>query len=332
MSYRGLTRRRDFNISASTTYAGELALPFMSAAISAGDTLANGWVRQMDNVHYKAVIPTLNSDTGILQAGSCTFNDGASTTLAERVVTLSELKVNEEICRGTVYPTWHGATGGRQTTDSWSTEFGNYLLALVAAKTAEMIELAIWRGISSTMNGFISVDGAAPTAAAELGSSVGATTVDIAGITAANAIAQFGLVYETAATSKPAILTKPDIAFFVSPKTFALYLQALATTGAADNVGQGYNNQVTNQDLGSVNYLGVPVRRCPGMIDNHIVLTYAENLVVGTNNGTDQSYAEAIPTYKTLGDDNVRVVMRMAIGTQTVTPADIIVGATWVSA
>ena len=332
MSYRGLTRRRDFNITVgSNTYAGELALPFMSAAISAGDTLANGWVRQMDNVHYKAVIPTLNSDTGILQAGSCTFNDGASTTLGERVVTLSELKVNEEICRGTVYPTWHGATGGRQTTDSWSTEFGNYLLALVAAKTAEMVELAIWGGISGTMNGLISVDGAAPAASSQLGSSVGATTVDIAAITAGNAIAQIGLVYEKAASTKPAILTKPDLAFYVSPKTFALYLQALATTGVADGVGQGYNNQVTNQDLGAVNYLGVPIRRCPGMFDDHVVLTYAENLVVGTNNGTDQSYAEAIPTYKTLGDDNVRVVMRMAIGTQTVTPADIVIGATWVS-
>lgn len=328
MSYRGISRRRNFDISGagSTTYKGNLALPFMSAAISAGDTLANGWVRQMDGVHYKAVIPTLNSDSGLIQAGGCAFADGASTTLGERVVTLNDLKVNEEICRGTVYPTWHGATGGRANTDSWSTEFANFLLALTAAKSAELVETLIWRGVATTFPlGFLSVDGSAPTASGELGAFVGAGEIAISTITGSNAIDQIGLVYNKAAESKPAILAKPDVTIYVSPKTYACYLQNLATAG-----GQGFVNQVTNQAFDGVNYLGVPVRRCPGMFDDHILLSYADNLVVGTNNGTDQSRVEAIPAYQYDGSDNVKVVMRMEVGVQTVTPADGIVGATWV--
>ncbi len=99
-------RRRNFDIDVTTTpttYAGELQAQIMSAAVSSGDTLANGWVHQIDGIHHKGVISTLNAaDT--IQAGSCTFNDGSNLTLGEKVITLSDLKVNEEICRGTCVP------------------------------------------------------------------------------------------------------------------------------------------------------------------------------------------------------------------------------------
>ena len=54
-------------------------------------------------------------------------------------------------------------------------------------------------------------------------------------MTAGNVIAQLGLVYQKAASDKSAILNKPDLKFFVSNKTAALYRQALATAGAVDN-------------------------------------------------------------------------------------------------
>ena len=298
----------------------------MSAAISAGDTIANNWVRVLDGIHYKAVLPTLQSDNGMLQAAGCDFSDGESLSSIDRVVTLTDLMVNETLCRKTLYPTWHGASGGRQTTDSVTPEFRNFVIALTAAKAGELLEKQIWQGASGGMVGFLGADGAvgADTDIAA-GTSAGATTTAINTVTASNAIAEIGKVYTAAATSRPAVLAKPDVSIYVSPKVYALYLQNLATAGTSN----GYNNQVSNQDFASVTYLGVPVRRCPGMPDTCIVCSYADNLVVGTNSGTDDSQVSFIPAYQYDGSDNIKVVMRMAVGTQTATAADVVIGKTF---
>ena len=59
------------------TYAGELALPFVSAALKSGATLANGWIRTIDNVYYKAVINQIEGASLIANA-SCDFADARS--------------------------------------------------------------------------------------------------------------------------------------------------------------------------------------------------------------------------------------------------------------
>ena len=125
------------------------------------------------------------------------------------------------------------------------------------------------------------------------------------------------------ASDKSAILNKPDLKFFVSNKTAALYRQALATAGAVDNlasgteglVGTGYNAQVTNQAFGQLNFLGIAIAECPGMFDDAIVLAQSENLVVGSNLMTDFSSVQYIPVFQYDGSDNVRVVMQFGLGT-----------------
>ena len=67
MSYNSLTRRRSFDIDvANNTYAGKLALPFLTPALKANDTVANNYVRVLDGIHYKAVLP-VNSSTSNIQ-------------------------------------------------------------------------------------------------------------------------------------------------------------------------------------------------------------------------------------------------------------------------
>ena len=55
--YRSLNRtakRRAFNnpVIDNNTYAGELATPFLTPAVKAADTLAKGYVRQIDGIRY----------------------------------------------------------------------------------------------------------------------------------------------------------------------------------------------------------------------------------------------------------------------------------------
>ena len=341
--YRSLNRtaqRRAFNnpVITDNTYAGELATPFLTPAVKAADTLAKGYVRQIDGIRNKAVLSVTSIADDVIQAGgagdACAFEDGNSVALTESVLTLSDLKVNEKLCRAKILPTFMGQVGARNAQDWASPEFRNFVIATVAGKTAASVENLVWVGGAVGGAGFLSDSGtfdraglAAGALATGTGGTLGATIVSI---TAANVIQQMGIVYDSAATNRSALLSKPDFALYVNPKTAALYRQQLATAGgtSAALVGQGVNSQSTNQAFDNLNYLGVPVLTCPGMPADCIVAAQRENLVVGSNLNTDYTSTQYIPFYQYDGSDNVGVTMRFGLGMQVGVAADVIVGTT----
>ena len=165
MSYsKALSRRqrRDFVVAnpavTNNTYAGVHATPFIAPALKLASTLEKGFVRQIDGIQNKAVISNLQS-SGTLQAANCSWNDNDSLTLDERVLTLTDLSVMEALCRGTLLPTWAGMTGARETMTAGSPEFVTFVMATVAAYTAEAVENVIWIGSSLYAGGFLSNDG-----------------------------------------------------------------------------------------------------------------------------------------------------------------------------
>jgi hypothetical protein len=327
------SRRREFNnptVSANT-YAGNLALPFATPALKANATLANNYVNILDGIHFKAVVPIGSAADDLVSAQACDFVSGDSLVLNEAVVTLTELQVSEQICRTTIYPTWHGAATSMTTTDYMTQEYVNFTLGLTAAKAAEINENWIWKGSASFANGFLSNDGAFDAPGLAASSLASATPVAITAITNSIAIAQFNIVYTKAATDKPGILSKPDLAFYCSQKTYALYSQQLAGLGAhsASLAGQGMNNMGPIGNFSQLGFMGIPINVCPGMFDDAIILTYQSNLVFASNLGTDLNTVQWIPTYLYDGSDNIRIVMRFAYGTVCPVPADVILGKTF---
>jgi len=350
MSYsRSLTKkRREFAnpaVSPATTYAGVHAAPFVAPALKLANTLTQGFVRQIDGIQNKAVISSLSS-SGVIQAANCDWNDNNSLTLGERVLTLSDLAVMEELCRGTLLPTWAGMTGARETMTAGSPEFVNFTMATVAGYAAQGVENAIWKGLdvtgtASDVTGFLSNSGsldnpgyrlsilaaggteASPNTNEKIVTAGGfnaGTAADPKIITNAGA---FHEVYNTALASCPAILNRPDIAFYCSPKTAGNYMQALSNSGSF----QGVNLQATNQAFDTLQYLGIPIHVCQGMFDDALILTYEENLVVGSNLGTDYQTAQYIDAWQFDGSDNVKIAMRFGLGMQVGLPTDVVVGA-----
>jgi hypothetical protein len=334
-------RRRNFanpTFSPTPTYAGDLVLPFLTPAVKSGDTLANNYVRTIDGITNKAVIQTTEL-TDPLQAGGssyCGFDTGDNISIGETVLELSDIKVNEEMCRALYLPSWVSQRGSRLRSDAGSNEFRNFLLATVASKVAEGVENAIWKGNTTTTTvGLLGNDGGTLDAAAYSASRLGLggaveSTID-ASMTAANVIASIGGVYADAVDNVPGLVTKPDTKIFVSNKTAALYRQALATSGAFDSSnnlgGQGYNNQVTNQAFATLNFLGIEIAECSGMQDDCIVIAQSENLIVGSNLMTDLTDVNYIPVYQFDGSDNVRITMQFGLGTQVGIGSDAVVGA-----
>ena len=300
-----LSKEYQFDITITdNTYAGKLALPYVSAAVKSPDTVAKGYVRTIDGLNRKAVI----SNLGI------------------SVLTLTDLKVNQQVCRGTIFPTWIGENMDRN--GNLPGTFEDFLLSTVAGKSGEQLEEFIWTGASPFGTGFLSDSGTFNQAglnASALADFAQATIAGGTGVTAANAVAAFGLTYDKAAETTPAILSKPGLAFYCNNKTYGFYIQQLAGQGAF-TVHQGINNLGPDQSFPQATYLGIPILVCPGIPDDAIVLTYKDNLVFGTNLATDWTEARIIPTYQFDGSDNVRIVMNFAVGVQVAVKADGVVG------
>jgi hypothetical protein len=317
-----LNKKYNFDIDASVnTYAGELALPYVTAALLGAETIAKGRCRFLEGIVGKTVISGL-STTDTIQAAGCAFTDGADLTLTEQVLNPSDLAVMEEVCRKTMYPTWIAANGRMERNGDLPVAWGDFLLGAVAERTGTSLETLLWAGDSGAVfgTGFLSNDGVIDETGIDASACKDFTeaTTSAGAWTNANILDNLSAIFDAAAAI-PGILGKPGCGFYVSYEAYAFFLQALA----AQNTGAGFN-----QSLEGANYLGYPVYATSG-IPNTVdvaVFTYPDNLVVGANSYTADISAQLIPTYQYDGSDNVRISMRFAVGVQTGVATDGVVG------
>ena len=317
-----LNKKYNFDIDASVnTYAGELALPYVTAALLGAETIAKGRCRFLEGIVGKTVISGL-ATTDTIQAANCDFLGGSNVALTEQVLDPSDLAVMEEVCRGTMYPTWIAANGRMERNGDLPVAWGDFLLGAVAERTGSNLENLLWSGDTGAVfgTGFLSNDGVIDEAgidASACANFVEATT-SAAAWDNTNILANLSTIFDSA-SAIPGILGKPGCGFYVSYEAYAFFLQAMAL----QNTGPGFN-----QSMEGANYLGYPVYATSG-IPNTVdvaVFTYPDNLVVGANSYTADISAQLIPTYQYDGSDNVRISMRFAVGVQSGVATDGIVG------
>ncbi len=303
----------DIDVSAYTSYAGKLALPYVTAAVKSPDTIAKGYVRVIDGLNKSARITNLGISDPVV-AAACGFSSSNDTSLTEQVLTLTDLKVNEEVCRGTIFPTWIGENMDRN--GNLPGTFSDFLLATIAGKVGESLENSMWKGSAIFGTGFQSNDGTLDETGADLSACKDFFEVDLDGaISTTDILTDLGAVYNSVVANAPGMLSKPGFGFYMNNKTYALYAQKLASETTYQQVGAAGT-------FTGLTYMGFPIYVCPGMFNDTIIATYPENLVVGTNLATDYTEVNLIPTYQFDGSDNIRVVMNFAMGVQTAVPTD----------
>ena len=67
-NFSATAQKHDFDGPAgigNLAYAGELALPYLSAALKSGKTLSNNWIRTLDDVPWKAALDIVTG-TGLI--------------------------------------------------------------------------------------------------------------------------------------------------------------------------------------------------------------------------------------------------------------------------
>jgi len=295
--------------SITTTYAGEFASKYISAALLSASTIENGGIEVMPNVKYKSVIQKIATD-GIVKDATCDFSATSTVTLSERIITPEEFQVNLQLCKKDFHSTWEAVSMGYSAFDSLPPSFADYLISHVAAKVAEKTEQNIWKGVTANageFNGFtalLAADAALPAA-----QEVAGTTV-----TAANVVAELGKIVDAIPA---ALYGKEDLYLYVSQNIARAYVRALGGFGASGLGANGTNAQGTQWfNNGSLSFDGVKIFVANGLANNVAIAAQKSNLFFGTGLLSDQNEVQVIDMGPIDGSQNVRVVMRFTAAVQ----------------
>ena len=295
--------------SITTTYAGEFAGKYISAALLSASTIENGGIEVKPNIKYKEVIKKIATD-GIVKNATCDFDATSTVTLTERIIQPEEFQVNLQLCKKDFRSDWEAVQMGYSTFDTLPPAFADFLLAHVAAKVAEKTEQNIWKGATATAGEF---DGFVTLATAD------ATVLDVAspasgGVTAANVITEMGKVIDLIPAS---LYNKEDLYLYVSQSVARDYVRALGGFGASGLGANGTNAMGTQWwNNGSLSFDGVKIFVANGMANDYMMAAQKSNLYFGTGLLADSQEVKLIDLADLDGSQNVRVVMRFTAGVQ----------------
>lgn len=308
--------------SITTNYAGELALPYISAALLSGVTLSNRSIRIMENVKKNANIPIVAA-SGLIAAGSCDYSDGSTITLTERILTPLELQVNVTLCKKDWVQHWEALSmGAGRLGQNIPPTFQAYLLEYIAGKVAEEMEHTIWNGEVGGSTGYARFDGInhllddASVEANLFEGGAGAATdtggTAIAALSSAgdptNASHIIGILEDVLGRVSTPVLQSSGFTIYMNNKVLFTLRKAQAALGFKDEYYERMG-QVTS-------FLGYKVAPAYGLADTKIIFADQENLVFGTDLLSEHNEANVIDMALTDGSQNVRIVMRFTGGTQ----------------
>lgn len=292
--------------SITTTYAGEAASGFVSAALLSSPTIFDGGVTVYPNVKYKQVLQKLDTNQ-LLSDGTCDFTASSTLTQTERILTPKTLQVNVQLCKDDYRDTWEAISMGYSAHDSLPPSFASYLVGYVAAKVAAENEVNIWQGVAANDGEFAGFETLLTSNASQpTGQEVAGTT-----LTKANIVAQVESVVDAIPST---VWGKEDLYLYMGTAALKFYIQAQAALGYLDKY---------HVDQTAYNFQGIPIMHCPGMSANKMVAARKSDLAFGTGLLSDHNEVKVLDMADLDGSQNVRIVARLTAGAQFVNGADI---------
>lgn len=281
--------------SITTTYAGEKAAGFISAALLSAPTLDKGGITVKPNVKFKQVMQKLAVGDVIANA-SCDFTATSTVTLTERYLQPEDFQVNLELCKKDFESDWLSIEQGFSSFDDLPSSFASYLIGHVAAKVAAKMEQNIWNGANANAGEF---DGLVALATAD------SDVIDVTetGATdATNIIERLGNLVDAIPST---IYGNEGLAIYISQADARSYVRAQAALGYKDlyHVGQT-----------AMDFEGVKLFVANGLNSGQMIAAEKDNLFFGTGLQSDMNEVKLIDLADIDGSQNVRVVMRFSAG------------------
>ena len=284
--------------SITSTYAGEFAGKYISAALLSANTIDKGGIEVMPNIKYKSTMKKVATDANVIKNASCDFDATATVTLTERLLQPEEFQVNLQFCKQDFISDWEAAQMGYSAFDKMPPLFSDFIIGHVAGLVAEKTEQNIWEGVNANAGEF---DGLATLALAD------ADVNDVTGqaVDAANVVGELGKIVDAIPSS---LYGKEDVHIFISQNIARAYVRALGGF-AATNSGVNAQSHMWYGD-GALSFDGVKLFVANGLNDNTAMAAQKSNLYFGTGLLNDMNEVKVLDMADLDGSQNVRVVMR----------------------
>ena len=306
-------------VNITSTYAGEFAGKYISAALLSASTIEDGGVEVMPNVKFKSVIQRIQTGS-LIADGTCDFSASSNVNLTEVVIQPEEFQVNLQLCKSDFINTWESIQMGYSAfnPNGLPSSFADYLVGHVASKVAAANETNIWTGnLGGAQAG--EYNGLETLAAAD------ATVLDVSNpiaLTAANIIDEMQRVVDLIPN---ALYGKEDLKLYVSNKAAKLYIRALGGFAVAATSNAGSDNKGTQwYGGGSLSFGGIPIFVGRGMSDDTMIAAQSSNLFFATGLLNDYNEVRVIDMTPIDGSQNVRLVMRFTAAAAIGVGADVV--------
>lgn len=290
--------------SISSSYAGEFASKYISAAVLSANTIANGGVTVLPNVKFKTTLKKAVI-TGLVQPATDDFNDVGVVTLSDKVLTVIEQQVNLKLSKTPFEKDWEAVSMGYSAFDQMPPTFSDFFIAKILKDIALDTENFLWD--TATGLGKLLKDD---------GSIVVGTPL---AITASNVINELNRIVDAIPAS---LYGLEDLRLFVPQNVQKAYIASLGGFGASGLGANGFDSKGANQKIDTVYFNGVPLFVCNGASANKIVATTISNLFVGFGLYDDQNVVKSIDMADIDGSKNVRFISRFTRGLQVGIGAD----------
>ncbi len=299
-----------YNVSALTDYVNQTQDELMAKTVLGSRTF--DYVTLQAGIKSSASLNTFDNSFTLQDGSSCGFNAAGTVTFGQRLLTVKEITVQEELCPKALQAkyTQFYLKPGKNEDLPFEKIFTDDLSAQIASKN----EKALWQGDtgsgSDDLNKF---DGFLKVINATAGSYVTGNTIAATGLTSANVINVINAVY----TAIPfEIIDKPDFKIFVGYDVFRLYVQALL---AANNFH--YDGKASDWKI-VIPGTTVEVVALQGLNGtNKIVGARTSNLFVGTDLENEE---DKIDIWFSKDDQVIKLDVDYKLGVQVKFPSEIV--------
>ena len=249
----------------------------------------------------------------ILQPSACAFT-APTDTLSAKIMSVCALSAMAQICQFELEQSFvslqmsQGSNG-----DFTAANFMNFYWSEMANSINGSIETLRWQGNTGSLTPALALcDGYEVQLAADI------TVIPYTAMTVNPTFAQ--------------MLTNLQAAFALVPATIAsrtadlrIYLPTQLVNIYRLGVASGNTNAYITQDL-NLTYLGVKIVLCPGMSNDHLVITLKDNLIYLFDGEGDPSDLRAVNLSDTVAEPYLRTRANMKVGFNYVNPTDIVYG------
>ena len=303
--------RFDLNNGANATLTPNAEAFYAQAYLGSSDIVDN--FRTLPGVKFETALGAVTFGD-ILQPSNCAFT-APTDTLSAKIMSVCALSAMAQICQFELEQSFVSLQMAQGSNGDFSVaNFMNFYWSEMANSINGSIESLRWQGDSSLLpaNPLSLCDGYE----VQLGA-VGSGVIPY-NMTPTPTFAQLLTDLEAAFALVPANIASrtADLRIYLPTQLVNIYRLGVAS---------GNTNAYITQDL-ALTYLGIKIVLCPGMSNDHLVITLKDNLIYLFDAESDPSDLRAVNLSDTVAEPYLRTRANMKIGFNFVNPADIVYG------